>query len=360
MSRPTATIHPPDDPAPSGDVRREPAQGDTSAQHHASSPTGVIVVIPAHDEERFIASVVFQALPIAERVIVVDDGSSDRTAAMAQSAGATVLRQGENQGKAAALNAGFAYARTLEPRVVVCLDGDAQHEPSEVPVLTAPVLAGDADVVVGSRFLDRKSDIPAWRQAGQHTLTVMTNGMSGTSLTDSQSGFRAFSPEAVRALRFTSKGLSVESEMQFLFEPAGLRVVEVPISVRYQDGNKRNPFVHGLEVVDAMISLVARRRPLLFFSLPGLVLALVGLGFGLRVVNVFGASGELLVGSAILTTLLFVVGMLLGVTGVILHSIGHLIGRVREEVHEVVLRNRGFEPTPGFEPNRGSAPEESR
>jgi len=305
----------------------------------AHDTRGIVVVIPAYNEERFIASVVFQARPYAEHVIVVDDGSHDRTASMAAAAGATVIRQPENLGKAAALNAGFARARTLKPRVVVCLDGDAQHEPAEVPVLAAPVLADEADVVVGSRFLETKSDIPGWRQVGQHALTAMTNGLSGLPLSDSQSGYRAFSPTAVDLLRFTSQGLSVESEMQFLLEPAGLRVVEVPISVRYQDGNKRNPFVHGLQVIDSMISLVARRRPLLFFSLPGLLLALVGAGLGLRVAHIYNFSGDLAIGTAILTTLIFTVGMLLGVTGVILHSLGHLVGRLGDEVHAVLERS---------------------
>jgi glycosyltransferase involved in cell wall biosynthesis len=325
------------DPPPCG-------RGLHGAGDEPASTEGVVVVIPAYNEERFIASVVFQARPYAEQVIVVDDGSSDRTAALAEAAGATVLRQPVNAGKAAALNAGFAYARRLRPRAVVCLDGDAQHEPGEVPTLAAPILAGAADVVIGSRFLATRSRIPGWRKAGQHALTAVTNGMSGVRVTDSQSGFRAFSPTAVDLLRFTSKGLSVESEMQFLFEAAGLSVTEVPISVRYQDGNKRNPFVHGLQVIDAMVSLVARRRPLLFFSLPGLVAALVGLAFGVRVVQGYGATGELMVGSALLTTLFFTVGMLLGVTGVILHSIGHLVGRLREEVHEALGRSNATVP----------------
>lgn len=319
----------------------------TPADH---DPNRIAVVIPAFNEERFIASVVLQTLPYAEQVIVVDDGSSDRTADLAEAAGATVVRQAINQGKAAALNAGFEVAQMLGPRAVVCLDGDAQHEPDEIPHLIRPIVDGDADVVVGSRFLATKSDIPAWRKVGQHTLTVLTNGMSGTKLSDSQSGYRAFSPTALQTLRFTSQGLSVESEMQFLFEPAGLRVAEVPISVRYQDGNKRNPFVHGLEVVDAMISLVARRRPLLFFSVPGALLALAGTGLGLRVAFSFSQTGTLMVGMAILTTLLVVIGLLLGVTGVILHSVGHLVERVRDEVQVAV--ERGLEARGGTHPSR--------
>ena len=302
---------------------------------------GIVAVIPAYNEERFIASVVLQTKPFAKHVVVVDDGSSDRTAQLAEAAGALVVRQPTNLGKAAALNAGFARAKALEPRVVVCLDGDAQHEPSEIPLIVGPVLAGEADVVIGSRFLATKSAIPVWRKFGQHTLTAMTNGMSGTKISDSQSGFRAFSRTAVDALQFTSQGLSVESEMQFLFEPAGLRVTEVPISVRYQDGNKRNPFVHGLQVVDAMISLVARRRPLAFFSLPGALLLVVGAMLGLRVTVILADTGTLLVGTAILTALLVVSGLLLGITGIILHSVGHLIGRLRDEVHLAVQQAHG-------------------
>ena len=297
---------------------------------------GIVAVIPAFNEERFIASVVFQTQPFVEHVIVVDDGSSDRTAVLAEAAGALVVRQATNQGKAEALNAGFEAAEALRPRAVVCLDADAQHEPSEIPNVVRPVLAGTADVVVGSRFLETKSDIPAWRQVGQYTLTALTNGMSGTALTDSQSGFRAFSPTAASALRFGSRGLSVESEMQFLFDPAGLRVVEVPISVRYLDGNKRNPFAHGLEVVDALVSLVARRRPLLFFSLPGALLVLAGVVVGLHVASTLSTTGTLLIGSSVLSALLTILGMLLGVTGIILHSVGHLVGRLSDEVHVAI------------------------
>ena len=315
---------------------------DAPADH---ATNGIVVVIPAFDEERFIASVVLQTRPFAEHVIVVDDGSMDRTAELAEAAGALVVRQPENLGKAAALNAGFALAEVLEPGVVVCLDGDAQHEPAEIPLLVQPILEGAADVVIGSRFLDTKSDIPTWRQVGQHTLTAMTNGMSGTKLSDSQSGYRAFSPTAVSALDFASHGLSVESEMQFLFEPAGLRVVEVPISVRYQDGNKRNPFVHGLQVIDAMVSLVARRRPLLFFSLPGTLLAIAGVLIGLNVTLTMSDTGTLLIGSTVLSALLLMLGMLLGVTGIILHSVGHLVGRLSEEVHVAIRRANGARPS---------------
>jgi hypothetical protein len=298
----------------------------------------VVAVIPAFNEERFIASVVFTVRQYATTVIVVDDGSSDRTAALAEAAGASVIRLLRNGGKASALNAGFEAAAEWDPSVVVCLDGDAQHEPAEIPELIRPVLEGVADVVIGSRFLSVHSDIPRWRQFGQHALTSVTNTLSGTRVTDSQSGYRAFSATAVRALRFTTTGLSVESEMQFLFGPAGMRVAEVPISVNYLDGNKRNPIAHGMQVLDWMLGVVARRRPLMYFGVPGALMSCVGLLLGLNVYIGVERTGELMVGTAMLTVLMIIGGLLLAVTGVMLHSVGHFVERLRIEMADLVLR----------------------
>ncbi len=140
----------------------------------------IVAVIPSFNEERFIASVVIKARHYATYVIVVDDGSDDRTAELAGLAGARVVSLPQNMGKAEALNAGFRAARELNPDAVVCLDGDAQHEPAEIPDPVGPVLRGEADVVIGSRFLGKRSDIPVWRQVGQHTLTAFTNLMAAS------------------------------------------------------------------------------------------------------------------------------------------------------------------------------------
>lgn len=296
----------------------------------------VVVVVPAFNEERFIASVVVTARQYADHVVVVDDGSSDRTADLAEAVGAIVVRQSQNGGKAYALNAGFRAAHSFHPQVIVCLDGDAQHEPSEIPVLIEPILKGEADVVIGSRFLSTKSTIPSWRQVGQHALTIVTNALSGVRVTDSQSGYRAFSSEASKALKFTTEGLSVESEMQFLFGPAQLRICEVPISVKYLDGNKRNPVVHGIQVLDAMFNLMTRRQPLLFISLPGTLLSSLGLIVGFSVIYKMEMTGELLAGTAMLTVLLLIGGLLLAATGVMLHTVKRFSDKIREDMRSML------------------------
>lgn len=296
----------------------------------------VVAVIPAYNEERFIASVVIKAQKHADLIIVVDDGSSDHTTELAEFAGALVIKQPLNMGKARALNVGFARAKEFNPKAVVCIDADCQHDPVEIPKVARPILEKKADVVIGSRFLETKSDIPAWRQVGQHTLTVLTNVLSGTNVTDSQSGFRAFSPKALDTLKLRTAGLSVESEMQFLFKPARLMLAEVPISVQYRDGNKRNPVSHGLQILDSLFSLVARRRPLLFFTIPGMAFNILGIIVGVVVTYRFQQTHSLSTGLAILVAILINLGLILSITGILLHNISHLTDRFKEELHDML------------------------
>jgi hypothetical protein len=302
-----------------------------------SRPATVIAVVPAHNEARFIGSVVLQARRFVETVVVVDDGSTDGTAQLAEDAGAEVVRRQSQGGKARALMDGFAEARRRRADVVVMLDGDAQHDPADIPSLVAPILSGAADVVIGSRFKGRLSEAPGWRRLGQQALTVATNVVSGTRLTDSQSGFRALAAPVVAGMVLRSPGLAAESEMQVrMTEHPAWRVVEVPIAVTYRDGAKRNPVWHGLVVVDTLVRLVAQRHPLLLLTLPGIVLALVGTWLAARLAGLAmnpSSQVTLLYGLAFV---LFISGLVLAITGTLLHrledfrsSISELLGESR-------------------------------
>jgi len=178
----------------------------------------VLVIIPAYNETRCIGSVVLAARKHVSAVMVVDDGSTDNTLEIAQAAGAIVVRHEHNQGKGAALTTGLRMVRDLRPKVVVLMDGDGQHIPAQIPIVAAPVLKGEADIVVGSRYLEpEKSNVPIHRVWGHRVFNFMTNTIAGQSTTDSQSGFRAFSLAALDAFADTilsSRGFGVESEMQ--------------------------------------------------------------------------------------------------------------------------------------------------
>ncbi len=284
------------------------------------SATLTAALIPAYNEDRFIGSVVLKAKRYVDLVVVVDDGSKDDTAALAEAAGAFVIRQA-NAGKAGAVNAGLEYLREQHPAAVILLDGDGQHDARDIPLLLRPVLEGAVDLVVGSRFLGVESNTPKWRVAGQQALTVATNLASGVALTDSQNGFRALSSKALDSMHFRTNGFSIESEMQFLVKQHALTVAEVPISVNYDEKPKRNPFRQGLQILNGLLRMVGQNRPLLFFSVPGMFILVAGLLLAIAVVDRYYQSEKLATGTAIISMTLCVIGSLTIFTGVILHTI---------------------------------------
>ncbi|MEN6518354.1 MAG: glycosyltransferase family 2 protein [Methanospirillum sp.] len=222
----------------------------------------IAALIPAYNEEAVIGSVVAATLAQMTDVIVVDDGSTDATGRLARAAGADVLALAENRGKAGAVMAGFAAAVARGYGAVVMLDADGQHNPDEIPGVLGPVLAGEADLVIGSRFLEVRSEIPRYRVLGQKTLNLFTALGAGVSLTDTQSGFRALGPAALARLDFASTGYSLESDMIAHFADCDLRILEVPISCRYDVPNKhkKNPVLHGLEITSSMFHAILNRQ----------------------------------------------------------------------------------------------------
>jgi glycosyltransferase involved in cell wall biosynthesis len=284
-----------------------------------------VIVIPAYNEGRDIGSVILRMAQYSVKIIVVDDGSSDDTAKIAEAAGASVIRLEKNIGKGAALNAGFHDARLLDPDVIVTFDGDGQHLATDLPAVIQPVLNGQADIVIGSRYLQSTSQVPRHRVLGHLFFNLVTGVASGVSVTDSQSGYRAFSRRAYHADILHSKNFTVEAEMQFLAREHNLRVAEVPISIRYDDKPKRSVIGQGSMVLSGILRLMGQYRPLLFFGVPGAVILTTGILFGIWVVNIYTRIQTLAVGYAMISVLMSIVGMLLLSTGITLHSVRGLI-----------------------------------
>lgn len=293
----------------------------------------IVVVIPAYNEERFIGSVILKMMQFPLTVIVVDDGSTDHTAFVAEAAGALVLQHGENKGKGVALNTGIREARQMDPDVIVVIDSDGQHLVRELPSLVRPILEEGADIVVGSRYLEKTSDVPVHRLLGHWFFNKLTGITSQVNVSDSQSGYRAFSPKAFNADLFQSAGFSVESEMQFLAHEHGLLVVEVPITIRYTDKPKRPVMQQGATVLNGILHLIGQYRPLLFFGVPGFLVMFVGITMGLVVIDIYRRLAQLAVGYAMISVLLTIIGMVLFATGIILHSVRGLLS---EMLHDKV------------------------
>ena len=296
----------------------------------------IVALIPAYNEERHIGSVVLMTRIQIDTIIVVDDGSCDATADIARAAGAIVVCLEKNMGKGAALCAGFLKASELDVDVLVCIDGDGQHLPEELGRVIEPICMGEADLVIGSRYLEATSNVPRHRIWGHILFNWITRWSSGTGSSDSQSGFRAFSRAAVDLISFQSEGFSVESEMQFLASEHNLRVKEVPITIRYDDKPKRPVVRHGFMVLNGILRLIGQYRPLLFFGVSGFLVMLFGAAWGLGVVGIYGETQNLAVGYALISVFLVIIGGISLSTGIILHSMRglllDLVGRNRQRL----------------------------
>lgn len=304
----------------------------------------VVVVIPAYNEEKRIANTIEKVREFVTDIIVVDDGSADNTAEIAREHGVTVIQHEQNQGKGVALTTGFRKAQELfNPDVVVTLDADGQHIPKQMPFVMAPVLRGEADIVVGSRYLSENppdgpsSNVPLHRIYGHWFFNLLTNKTSGVDLTDTQSGFRAFSSRALEFLNFESNSFGVECEMQFIARDYDLKTTEVPITILYNDKPKRSVIKHGFIVLNGLFRLIGQYRPLLFFGMTGLVILLFGLllgttGTALMWLEIISRTNQgMAIGTALATTLVFFVGSALFFKGFILHSMRGMILKQSKE-----------------------------
>jgi glycosyltransferase involved in cell wall biosynthesis len=292
-----------------------------------TTPQHIAVILPAYEEEVSIGSIVLLTRLYADKVIVVDDGSSDRTADIARKAGAEVIIHEKNTGKGGALKTGFAAAVKMGADVIVTMDSDAQHNPADIPKLAVPIIKGEADMVNGSRYLSGKDkNTPAYRRVGQTVLDKATNINSGLKITDSQSGFRAFAASVVDIFRFNANGMAIESEMLSDAGKAGLRIKEVEITVRYDvDGSTKKPIQHGLEVLVTVLKDMEFKRPLFYFTVPGLCFGMIGLYMGANFLKIFSMGGRLNFGPTMLMILLIIVGSFMALTGILLHSLAEIL-----------------------------------
>ena len=262
-----------------------------------------------------------------DRVIVVDDGSTDKTSEIAVLAGAELIKHKVNKGKGKALESGFKAAKGSE--IILTLDTDGQHQPTEIPKLINPIIDGQTDIVNGSRYLNGdEKNTPAYRRIGQNVLDKATNFNAKSNITDSQSGFRAFAGYTVPLFKFRESGYGIESEMIIEASKAGFKIVEVPIGVRYDvNGSKKHPITHGLGVLVKVLQDMEFNRPLYYFTLPGVVMILVGLISGLIFFGSYLNHDSSSLASTTLAALLTLAGTFIAFTGIILHSMSRMIER---------------------------------
>jgi glycosyltransferase involved in cell wall biosynthesis len=286
-----------------------------------NQPTAVRIIIgmPAYNEAKYIGSLVLQAKRYGEEVVVVDDGSADATASIARLAGAAVIKHEQNRGYGNTIQTLLNEAKQRNTDILVILDADSQHDPDEIPRLIEGIKGG-ADIIIGSREM-QSNKIAGYRRLGQKLLSRMTGFASKKKLTDTESGFRAYSRKAINSLELKETGMAVSSEIIAAAASRGLKIAEVPISVAYAgDGSTLHPVKHGLGVFNRILVMISERRPLLFFSLFGGISLAIGLAAGATVIWIFYFGANALATGLAMVSILFVtIGVLTVFTGIILN-----------------------------------------
>ena len=264
-----------------------------------------------------------------DKIVVCDDGSVDDTANVASSEGAIVIKHPKNQGYGSAIKTLFDYARKEKYPVFVTLDSDGQHDAANIPNIVEPIFQGKADIVIGSRFLEDMptKNIPKYREIGIKTITKVTSAASYKDLSDSQSGFRAYSKEAISKLAIYEDGMAASTEILLRAKEKNLSIVDVPIQVRYDADNAstHNSLTHGMSVLTSVLRYVSVKHPLSFYSLPGFGLLLVSIFFVGWSLDKFSETGGFPTNLILYSIGFAVIGLVMIVTGTILYTMAILI-----------------------------------
>ena len=296
----------------------------------------VVVGIPAFNEEKTIAKVVLKAQKYADKVLVCDDGSTDMTGEIAEKLGAEVIRHDRNLGYGAALRSLFRRAMELNADVFVTLDGDDQHNPAEIPHVIRPVIEGEVDIAIGSRFIDESLAIsmPWYRRIGVKLITKFTNSSVNYGIKDAQSGFRAYSQRALEVLDLTENGMGVSVEILLEAQRHGLKVKEVAASCRYdtdvKSNSTHNPISHGVSVLMSLIRRVVEEHPLTYLGIPGIICLLVGMFFGVWMLQIYAAEHHIVTNVALASIAFIIIGLFAVFTAITLYAIAMFMQKINK------------------------------
>jgi glycosyltransferase involved in cell wall biosynthesis len=290
----------------------------------------IVVGIPAFNEEATIGKVILDSQKYANKVIVCDDGSTDYTAKIAEMMGADVIKHSKNSGYGASVRSLFLRAHELDADILVTLDADGQHEPNEIPSIIKPIVEGTADMVIGSRFVNKQGtkEMPRYRQFGAKIITKMLNGSAKNEITDSQSGFRAYNHFALDQLNFYEDGMGASVEILLKAGKTGLRIAEVPSTCKYNieetDTSSEHPLTHGMGVLFSLIRLIVEERPLLFLGIPSFICLLAGVAFGVWMLQLYAIQETIETNIALATFGCILIGFFMLSTAITLYAIARI------------------------------------
>ncbi len=296
----------------------------------------VCVLVPTLNEAETISDIVKSFVSAGYRVLVIDGHSTDDTRKLAASAGAEVIVQ-TGKGKGQAVQQAFA---TIKDEYLVMIDGDGTYLPEEIDTMLEPVLAGQADHVIGDRLANfSPGAFTKLNLIGNKIINRMFGFIYGGLLKDILSGYRAFNKNAYKWIELDATGFEVETEITVECVKKDLRVVEVPITYlprRKGAETKLNPIRDGARIGMTIFKLAKLHNPMIYFGMLGLLSMLSGIGVGIYVVNewLYGITHVLL---TILATLLVIAGLQLFIFGSIANMIVALHYKVVREIRRNIM-----------------------
>ena len=290
----------------------------------------IIIGIPAFNEEKNIAGIISKLKRTTKDIIVCNDGSTDLTAEIAEEMGAIVINHEKNLGYGGAIRSIFLKAKDLNGDVLVTFDADGQHRIEDLNKVINPILDGQSDIVIGSRFLDgSKKEVPQYRKVGINVITKITNVTIKKELTDSQSGFRAYSKRVLNEIKPVESGMGVSTEILIKASSKNLKISEVPIKILYgENSSTHNPVVHGSSVIFSTIKFTSIEHPLRFYGIPSVVFMIIGLSFTYLAVEYYAEIGRLNTNLTIIAAGTVLIGIILLISAILLYS---LVSVVREK-----------------------------
>ena len=288
----------------------------------------ITVGIPAFNEEKNIAMVIIKLKKIADNIIVCNDGSTDSTEEIAKELGAIVINHEKNLGYGAGIKSIFLKAKEINSELLVTLDADGQHDINDISKIVKPIQENKAEIVIGSRFLEKSKNVPEYRKFGIKLITKVTNLSLSKSLTDSQSGFRAYSNKVLEKLNLSDTGMGISTEILIKANNFNFRIGEVPITISYEgDTSSENPVSHGTSVLFSTIKYTSLQRPLTFYGIPSVIFLLIGSVFSYLAIQYYVEIGRLSTNLTMVGTAAVLIGIVLLITAIILFS---LVSVVRE------------------------------
>ena len=286
--------------------------------------------IPAFNEEKNIATIITKLADVTDTIIVCNDGSSDLTSDIAEKMGAFVINHEKNLGYGAAIRSIFLKAKELNGDILVTFDADGQHRIEDIEKVTKPIIDQEVDLVIGSRFLDEsEKEVPRYRKVGIKVITKITNASIKKQLTDSQSGFRAYSKKVLNELNPSELGMGISTEILIKASNKNFRITEVPIKILYSgDTSTHNPVSHGSSVILSTIKYTSIEHPLKFYGIPSMILFIIGISFTYLAVEYYAEIGRLNTNLTIIAAGTVLIAVVLLITSVLLYS---LVSVVREK-----------------------------